>query len=335
MSERATRPGDESGGRRPWPTDGPTVAEVGESALLARITSDPVTSPAVLVGPGDDAAVLAGGGPLVLTTDVLVERRHFRTDWSTPEEVGAKAIIANAADVAAMGGAPTAFVVALACPPQTPAETLYRLHEGIAGRAAAVGGVLVGGDLAAAAEIVVSVTAVGRLETAPVRLSGARVGDVVAVSGPLGGSAAGYAVLSSGSDAVDGPSAAAVAAHRVPIGDPAQGVVAATAGATAMTDVSDGLISDLGDIARASAVRLAVDAARVPAPSWLVVVAERLGADSVGWVLAGGEDHQLAATFPPGSAPAGWAVVGDVVAGDPGVVVVGAESAPDAWTAFG
>ena len=168
--------------------------------MIDRITAGREPGPAVLVGPGDDAAVVAmPDARVVVTTDMLVQGRHFRTDWSTPQQIGGKAIAQNGADIAAMGARPQGYVVALGCPPDTPLAMLDALNEGMRQEAMRSGAEIVGGDLVQSPEIVVSVTALGDLEgRVPVLRSGARIGDVVAVAGTLGRSAAGMAALEAG-----------------------------------------------------------------------------------------------------------------------------------------
>src|SRR4051812_43586201 len=314
-----------------------SVRVVGEFGVIARVLARSGTAAVADVGPGDDAAVLrAPDGRVVATTDVLVEGRHFRRDWSSAEDVGHKAAAANLADVAAMGGVTTALLVGLACPPDTPTTWLEGVAVGLAEECAPLGAAVVGGDTVSAAPdsngVVLSVTALGDPGgRAPVLRSGARPGDVLALAGRLGWSACGLAVLRRGFTSPH----AAVAAHRRPAPPYAAGPAAAEAGATAMCDVSDGLLADAGHLAEGSGVVVEVDrAALVRAalePSGpLQQVAAALGGDPLAWVLTGGEDHALLATFPAGTAlPAGWAPIGTVAeaTGDPGVRVDGLPAA--------
>jgi thiamine-monophosphate kinase len=263
-------------------------------------------SSAVLLGPGDDAAVVAvPDGRVVATTDVLVEGVHFRRDWSTAADVGHKAAAANLADVAAMGGRATALLVGLAAPGDLPVSWALELADGLRDEADLVGAVVVGGDTVAAPQVVVSVTALGTVDGAPVTRAGARPGDLVVVAGRLGWSRAGLRLLEQG--VADGP---LVQAHRRPAPPYAMGPLLSAAGATAMCDVSDGLVGDLGHIARASGVRIELDAAALADPE--------VDLDDV---LSGGEDHALVATL-PGEPPEGCRVVGRVVEGE-GVLVDG------------
>ena len=136
-------------------TDG-TLEGIGEFGLIARVTRDRVQPDGTLLGPGDDAAVVAApDGRVVACTDVLVDTVHFRLDWSTPEQVGRKAAAANLADVAAMGAVPTALLVGLACPADTPVATLEALADGLWAEAGVVGVGVVGGDVASGATLVV------------------------------------------------------------------------------------------------------------------------------------------------------------------------------------
>jgi thiamine-monophosphate kinase len=305
----------------PPPPDPGSVAELGEFGLIARITAGRGLPPGTLLGPGDDAAVLAAAdGRVVVTTDVLVEGVHFRLDWSTPHQIGRKAVAANLADVAAMGAVPTALVVGLAVPGRTPVSTVDGLAAGMWEEAGQAGAGIVGGDVVSSVELVVSVTALGDLQgRAPVTRSGARPGDVLGVCGRLGWSAAGLAVLRRGFRSP----LAVVGAHQVPEPPYGAGPQAATAGATAMIDVSDGLLADAGHLAEASGVGIDITVAAVPVAGRLVEVAAALGADARHWALTGGEDHALLACFPAGVAlPAGWAELGVVREGR-GVTVDG------------
>jgi thiamine-monophosphate kinase len=310
-----------------------TIGTLGEFGLIARVTAGRAQPPSTLLGPGDDAAVVASpDGRVVATTDVLVEGVHFRFDWVGPEQVGRKAAAANLADIAAMGAAPTALLVGLACPADTPVATLTALADGLWAEAEAAGAGVVGGDVTSGPALVVSVTALGDLQgREPVRRSGARPGDVLALRGRVGWAAAGWAVLARGFRSP----AAVVGAYRVPEPPYAAGPQAAQAGATAMIDVSDGLLADLGHVATASGVVIDVRRAALVVPPRLVDVGAALGVDPLHWLLTGGEDHALVAAF-PGAPPPGWTEIGSVVAGEPAVLVDGrpyTEGTPG-WTHF-
>jgi thiamine-monophosphate kinase len=310
-----------------------TLAAVGEFGLIARVTAGRPQPPGTLLGPGDDAAVVAApDGRVVACTDAAVEGVHWRPDWSTPEQAGRKVAAANLADVAAMGAVPTALLVALACPADTPVAHLSGYADGLWAEAAAAGIGVVGGDVTSAAQVVLSVTALGSLEgREPVTRAGARPGDVVAVAGRLGWAAAGLAVLGRGFRSP----VAVVGAHRVPEPPYAAGPAAARAGATAMIDVSDGLLADLGHVALASGAVIDVRSAALEVSARLADVGRALGVDPLHWVLTGGEDHALAATFPDGPPP-GWTAIGEVREGDAEVLVDGRayEGGPEGWDHF-
>ncbi len=310
----------------------PTLADLGEFGLITRVTSGRAQPAATLLGPGDDAAVVAApDGRVVVCTDTAVEGVHWRPDWSTPHQVGRKVAAANLADVAAMGAVPTALVAALSCPPGTPVEQLSGYADGMWTEAAVTGVGVVGGDVTSAGQVIITVTALGSLEgREPVTRSGARPGDVLALRGRLGWAAAGLAVLSRGFRSP----ASVVGAHRVPEPPYAAGPEAARAGATAMIDVSDGLLADLAHVARASQVRLDVRSTAFEVPARLADVGRALGVDPLHWVLTGGEDHALVAAFPT-APPAGWTVIGEVLPGEAAVVVDGrAYEATPGWDHF-
>ena len=284
---------------------------MGEFGLIARVTSRLPLAAGTLLGPGDDAAVIAApDGRVVATTDLLVDGRHFRRDWSTPYDIGRKAAAQNLADVAAMGAVPTALLVGLATPPDLQAFWAERLADGLREECDLVAAGVVGGDVVRSDVLVVAVTALGDLQgRPPVTRAGAHAGDVVAVCGRLGWAAAGLAALRKGFRSPR----AVVDAHRRPEPPYAAGPEAAHAGATAMIDVSDGLVGDLRHVAEASGVRIDVRSSEFEVPDILVEVGSALGVEPLDWVLAGGEDHALAATFPSAaSLPPGWRVVGTV-----------------------
>jgi len=313
----------------------PTLASLGEFGVIDRLIADRRQPPAVAVGPGDDAAVvLAADGRTVVSTDMLVEGRHFRLDWSTPHDVGRKAIAQNAADIEAMGAVATAFVVSFGAPGDTAAQDALALSDGMWAEAQRCGAGIVGGDLVTAPQWVVSVTALGDLAgRAPVLLSGARPGDVLAVAGDLGRSAAGYRLWVTGAEmaGLEGLRRR----HLVPEVPYGQGRAAADAGATAMTDVSDGLVADLGHIADASGVGIDVSTAALAADHDALAAAGGVtDSDPWTWVLGGGEDHALVATFPE-APPAGWRRIGVVLDGPARVLVDGsAWRGSPGWQSF-
>ena len=268
-----------------------------------------------MLGPGDDAAVIrAADGRVVASTDLLIEGRHFRRDWSTANDVGHKAAARNFADIAAMGAVPTALLVGLGAPPSLELSWADGLMAGLREECGEVGAAVVGGDVAAADVVTLGVTALGDLQGRdPVTLAGARPGDVVAFAGRLGYADAGYAVLSRGFRSP----VQIVAAHRRPEVPYAEGPHAAEWGATAMTDVSDGLIADLGHIADASGARINLRANLVPVPLKLKEVGAALNVDPQVWVFTGGDDYALVATFPARTnLPDAWTPIGSVAEGE-------------------
>ncbi|WP_211348993.1 thiamine-phosphate kinase [Nocardioides litoris] len=296
-----------------------TLADAGEFGLISRLVELFPQGEQVLVGPGDDAAVLrVRGGHVVVSTDLMVEGRHFRRDWSSAEDVGHRAAAQNLSDINAMGGRATALTVGLAAPADLPVAWALDLARGFAAECALVGASVVGGDLTRADEVVVAVTVLGACTRAPVLRSGARPGHVVALRGRQGWAAGGLAVLGRGFRSPR----ALVEAYRRPEPPYDDGRVAAEAGATAMIDVSDGLLADLGHVAEDSGVAIDLCSAAFELAEPLQAVGAALGVDPLSLVLGGGDDHPLVATFPDAaSVPAGWRVVGEVLAdGAPGAV---------------
>ncbi|MGV9193281.1 thiamine-phosphate kinase [Microbacterium sp. MC2] len=297
-----------------------TVGDLSETELLARILGELAGSSQALVGPGDDAAVLAAPGErVVVTTDTLVHGPDFRLAWSTGRQLGAKAAAVNLADVAAMGARPTALIVALAVPEHIPVSFVTELAVGLRDACAqlAPGSAVEGGDLTVSDTLTIAVTALGVLDgRAPVLRSGARPGDVVAVAGELGRAARGLHLLFDRFRTADGEpvpvdrarlnaqESADLDAQLSPRPPIALGVVAADAGATAMMDVSDGLLLDARRMADAS--RVTIDIAAIDDPG----------------ALTGGEDHALLAAFPADVMPAGFRTVGRVLERGPEAVTV-------------
>ncbi len=311
--------------------DGATLGGRGEEGVLAGVLPAyaGLTTEGLIVGPGDDTALLAvGTGAVLATTDSVVRDRDWRDDWSSPQDVGVKVVTQNLADLAAMGGRGTGLLLALVAPPSLPLAWVRGLADGVAEAAGLAGVPVAGGDLSstAADTVVVAVTALGELGegvASPVLRSGARPGDVLAVSGPLGRSGAGLALLGAGRlQPADEQERALLDHHRRPLTDLAQGPAAARAGATSMIDVSDGLVRDGDRVARASGVMLELDQDALDRLAAALLPAVH-PADALRHVLAGGEEHELLATFPDAAAvPPGWRVVGSVLAPDeegPGV----------------
>jgi thiamine-monophosphate kinase len=309
-----------------------TLADAGEFGLISQLVEHFPQGEHVLVGPGDDAALLRiKQGHVVVSTDLLVEGRHFRRDWVSGYDVGRRAAAQNLSDVNAMGGVAHSLTVGLAAPADLPVAWALDFARGFAEECALVGASVVGGDLTRASEIVIAVTVIGAVKQAPVLRSGARPGDVLAIAGRQGWSAGGLAVLGRGFRSPR----VLVEAYRRPEPPYAAGPLAAAAGATAMIDVSDGLLAEAGHLAADSGVAIDVHAAELEVPEPLHAVAAATGADPISFVLGGGEDHPLLATFPAGTAlPEGFRAIG-VVAEGSGVTVDGeVYEGPTGWSHF-
>lgn len=301
-----------------------TLRDIGEFALIERLVADTPERDSIEVGPGDDAAVVGcSDGRMVVCVDVLVEGRHFRRDWSTAIDIGRRAAAASLSDVNAMGAVSTSLLVGLAAPGDLPGAWLMEAAAGLKEEAANAGAVLIGGDTTEGDSIVLSVTALGSLEgRAPVIRGGAQVGDRVVVCGRLGWAAAGLAVLGRGFRSPK----VLVDAHRFPVIDYTAGPRAAAAGATAMIDVSDGLLADLGHIAEASGVSIDVRAESLEVPEPLQAAAAAYNVDPRIWMLSGGDDHALVACLPADVAiPEGFVEIGSVEPGSGNVTVDGSE----------
>ncbi|MDK1329068.1 thiamine-phosphate kinase [Arthrobacter sp. zg-Y1143] len=333
------------------PPNALTVGQLDEKTLLERIF--PRLGPdTALLGPGDDAAVIAApDARTVISIDTLVQDADFRLLWpsgyrTSGFDVGWKCVAQNVSDIRAMGAVPTSLVVSLTLPASTEVSWVEDLAAGLA---AGIGSLafercsVVGGDLGRGSQIVVTAAVTGDLEGRdPVLRSGARPGDVLAHIGSLGLAAGGLAVLESGVDMNDPGNAAdqelaglAMAQCRPRLPRVGAGPAAAKTGATAMLDVSDGLVRDAGRIARASGVGIDLDAGYLTARAdSLAAAAARLGVDPLAWVLGGGEDHGLLAAFPPGAVlPEGFVRIGEVTDGE-GVLFGGEVPPVTGWDHF-
>lgn len=317
-------------------TSDETIADRGEFGLIDALARRLPQGADVRVPPGDDAAVVTVDAcPVVVTTDVLVDTVHFRTDWSGPEVIGRRAAAASLADVVAMGARPVALVVALTAPRTTESAWVLRLADGLRDEAALVGASVVGGDLSSG-PLQVTVSALGRLEGRdPVLRSGARVGDQVVLSGRLGWAEAGLAVLSRGFRSPR----VLVEAYRRPDVPYAAALEASESGVLhSLCDVSDGLLADLGHVARSSGVVIDVESAQLEVGEPITTVAAAYGTDPMPWVLGGGADHAFVGTLSADDdVPQGFARIGRVVEGaEPAVTVDGAVwSGSTGYTHFG
>lgn len=297
------------------------VADVGEFNLIRSIVDGLPGGPTVALGPGDDCAVFRTRGDVAVSIDTMVENVHFRRDWSSPHDVGRKVVASSVADLDAVGARPQVLVISLAIPADLEVPWVQEFSAGVREECLRAGILLVGGDTTRSRDITISATVLGDMEgRSPVTRSGARPGDVVAIVGRLGWAAAGLTVLTRGFRSPR----AVVVAHRVPEPPYGQGIVAAEAGASSMIDISDGLLADLGHVARDSGVTIDLEIAALDvAEPQRAVAAAVGGGDPLRFILTGGDDHALVATFAPDDVPEGWRVIGTVSVGAPQVLVDG------------
>ncbi|WP_026546054.1 thiamine-phosphate kinase [Paenarthrobacter nicotinovorans] len=310
------------------PAEQLTVQDLSESELLARIFPRLNHSPGILLGPGDDAALVAApDGRSLISIDTQTQDQDFRLEWNngyrtTGYDVGWKAAAQNLSDINAMGGSATSLVVSLTMPSDTPVAWVEAFADGLTAAIVGLGAPdcsVAGGDLGRGRELSVTVAVVGSLGgLPPVLRSGAKPGDVVAIAGTLGRAAAGWALLESRHpmQSLDTELQALVENQCRPQPPLAAGPLAARGGATAMMDISDGLLRDGGRLASASNVTLNLDPVALEIHAMpLEPAALLLGCEALPWVLGGGEDHGLLATFPAGiQLPAGFTAIGSVEA---------------------
>ena len=294
--------------------------------LVASIFQSDSTE-GVLIGIGDDAAVVRGSNQQVITTDVAVEDVHFNKRWSNAFDIGRKVTAANIADVLAMGAKPEYLVVALSLVGDEGLERVRELAEGIKHEADKTGTLVVGGDIARASAISIAMTAIGSVERAITR-SGAHVGDGIYISSLTGWSAAGLHLLTHDIEAVHAVHAMALNEFRAPSLD--YGIDFTRA--NALTDTSDALLFSCQSIAEASGVNLHIDTSLVESAyefTELSLLAQSVGIDVYEWILGGGEDHVFLATGVdlPGIR------IGDVRQGR-GVTGLEMKKAPQMWRHF-
>lgn len=284
------------------------LSEFGLIAWLARkLARGGGAQPAagsVALAIGDDASLLRlpPGMELVATIDALIEEVHFRRDWTSPEDLGWKALAVNVSDLGAMGARPLAALITLALPAETPLTWIDRVYEGVSRCAAEYGCPVTGGDtVRSPRHVALTVTALGTVpEGRAVLRSGAQVGDLVCVTGVLGDSGAALALLERGADRKDRTFRPLRDWHFRPRPPVAAGAALREAGlATAMLDLSDGLASDLRHLAARSGVGIKIESDRLPISDAARQAALRLGTDPLDWALFGGEDYQLLFTVPP------------------------------------
>jgi len=295
--------------------------------LLAQVFAS--SNPNLEVGIGDDAAVIRTSNRTVITTDMAIEGVHFRLEWSSAFEIGRKITAANLADVFSMGAKPTFLVVAVSLTGNENLEWIKNLAAGIAFEANLVGAAVVGGDLAKGAAVTIAITALGEV-TDPILRSGAKVGDQIYLSNLPGWSRAGLTILEKGFPSESESAKRAVAAFRAPTLDYAY--AANLAQATAMSDVSDSLLTQAEQMAAASSVKFNLDFTLFQSAvdfTELRRLSEEISISVADLILGGGEDHVFLATGEdlPGL------LIGTVSAGN-GLNVLGNEKAPDTWRHF-
>ena len=299
---------------------GMKVSDLGEIGLVERIAAliGSASRPSgLLLGIGDDAAAWqVGGATQVLTADALVEGVHFRRDFASWEDVGWKALAVNLSDVAAMGASAGLATVTLGLPPDLEVAAVDGLYRGILDCSAQYGGAVVGGDVVSSPVVFIAVSLTGTADRLLTR-SSARPGYAVAVTGTLGGSAAGLEALQQGLCLQAEDAMALRSAHLRPQPRMQQGALLAKRGVPCAMDISDGLVADLGRVCRAGGVGAVVEASSVP----IHPVAKRVYPErSLAMALGGGEDYELLFAAPPdlvddvlGALPGGGAVVGRIV----------------------
>ncbi|MBT0664019.1 thiamine-phosphate kinase [Geobacter pelophilus] len=294
------------------------IASLGEFGLIGRIAERVSTKDGVRCGIGDDAAALepAAGSVQLVTSDMLLEGVHFDLAYTPPELLGRKSLAVNLSDMAAMGGKARWFLLSLGLPAATDVTFLDRFVSGMLEMAGLYGVALVGGDTCASKSgLVISITLIGeQLPNRVVYRSGAKPGDLICVTGTLGDSALGLAELRQGKR--DG---VAVARHLDPVPRCSEGLMLAEAGIpSAMIDLSDGLLADLGHILEGSGAGARFEISKIPCSPHFSEHAAKLGADPLPLALSGGEDYELLFT----AAPECWPDIEKLFAGAPSQVTV-------------
>ena len=273
-----------------------------EFDLLARLRRHlDADGPGLPLGVGDDAAVLDVAGRVVAAVDTVVDGVHVDRRWSTPQDLGFKALAVNVSDLAAVGALPLAALVSLQLPSDIDLDEVEGIYRGLREAADRWGCQLIGGDTVTSPTLAVSVTVLGRLhdEEVVLRRDGAQVADLVVVVGGLGLAAAGLELLRRDARGLLEEHPELGAAHRRPVALVEAVPAMVLAGVSAAIDVSDGLGRDLGHLASDSGVGIRLDPDRLPLAAGVVAAATHLGIEPHDLVLAGGEDQALAMTLPP------------------------------------
>ncbi|MEW6352001.1 MAG: thiamine-phosphate kinase [Thermodesulfobacteriota bacterium] len=281
------------------------LEELGEFGFIARVApACRIRDRGVVKGIGDDCAVVSMEGPdhLLVTKDLLVERVHFRLEWGSAENLGAKALAVNLSDIAACGGVPLDAFVGLAIPPGVDVEWLDGFYKGMTDLAAEYGVNLLGGDTTRSkTDLMISVTVTGTVPRDQVLFRHtARAGDLVVLTGPTGESAAGLEILLRGVPVTTELAQELIHTHLRPRPHVKEGRLLATSGACrAAIDVSDGLLSDLGHICQDSGLGAQLYRERIPVTRSVSEASGLLGKDALHWAFNGGEDYVLIAAVDP------------------------------------
>ena len=287
------------------------ISSLGEFELIARLTAGLTSCADIGLGVGDDCAILDLGNDqlLLATCDSQVEGIHFTLQTSTPEQIGRKALAVNLSDIAAMGGVPRYALVSLILPSHFPVATLDSLYAGLRLEAEQYATTIVGGNIASAGksdQLIIDITLLGTVERGQaIRRDGARVGDILCVTGSLGNSAAGlYTLLHPDTSYPQEAQEVLQTIHRTPRPRVHEGCILSQLGpqvVTAMLDISDGLSGDLGHLCQRSHVGARVNLAQLPLSPELRLVAENVSYDPFQWALHGGEDYELLFSVFPGN----------------------------------
>ena len=309
------------------------------SQLAAIFARPGEASAGVVVGIGDDAALIAPTrAPLAVTTDIAIEGVHFSFDWSTPFEIGSKIATANLADICAMGGWPQYLVVATGIPKNSE-DVIFEIARGIAAEADRVGARVIGGDLSQSEKAMITITALGSVDK-PILRSSAHVGDSVSISAITGWSRAGQLVRESQDKELTNSIAGIKALSQFSQPQPDYEVMKRIAqSATAMCDISDGILRDASRIAEASGVTIECDPdliEKVPGFGELVEIAKKIGVDPIELFLQSGEEHELLFTGPAPTDSVFGSVIGRVIERADSPIVIKGRALPEnlGWAHF-
>ena len=280
---------------------------LGEFSLINRLTKQMRSyNKSVILGIGDDAAAFratSDGKCFLVTCDMLVEGHHFYRDWITPEQLGHKALAVSLSDIAAMGGVPLYCLISAGWPSQMDMEDAEGIYRGVGKLAESFGVFIIGGDTVSAPQLILDVTVIGEMSENPVTRNGAKPGDLIAVTGTIGASAAGFAILERGLSSEGNLSLAErqvlLQAHLQPLPRIREARILVEKGPpSAMIDISDGLASEIHHICESSSVGAEIDQLKLPINQETKKTAEIMQKNLLDWVLYGGEDYELLVTLP-------------------------------------